>query len=201
MPFEPLVTGVIETALNRLIQDDAEYIQQVARLKGKVIHIHLQELNRNLIFVFSYRVDVLSQYEGNPDCYLSLKLATLPKLKDQSKITQLIKQDQLVLEGDIQLAQKFSQLMADIKPDIEEWVSRVTGDVVAHTLVQGLKAPTQWLKSEVELQQQRLGIVLTEEWRVAPSHLEVAYFCDQVDDVTSRMAQFEQRINRWMEKS
>lgn len=201
MPFEPLVTGVIETALNRLIQDDAEYIQQVARLKGKVIHIHLQELNRNLIFVFSYRVDVLSQYEGNPDCYLSLKLATLPKLKDQSKITQLIKQDQLVLEGDIQLAQKFSQLMTDIKPDIEEWVSRVTGDVVAHTLVQGLKAPTQWLKSEVELQQQRLGIVLTEEWRVAPSHLEVAYFCDQVDDVTSRVAQFEQRINRWMEKS
>ena len=201
MPFEPLVTGVIETALNRLIQDDAEYIQQVARLKGKVIHIHLQELNRNLIFVFSYRVDVLSQYEGNPDCYLSLKLATLPKLKDQSKITQLIKQDQLVLEGDIQLAQKFSQLMMDIKPDIEEWLSRVTGDVVAHTLVQGLKAPTQWLKSEVQLQQQRLGIVLTEEWRVAPGHLEVAYFCDQVDDVTSRVAQFEQRINRWMEKS
>ena len=201
MPFEPLVTGVIETALNRLIQDDAEYIQQVARLKGKVIHIHLQELNRNLIFVFSYRVDVLSQYEGNPDCYLSLKLATLPKLKDQSKITQLIKQDQLVLEGDIQLAQKFSQLMTDIKPDIEEWLSRVTGDVVAHTLVQGLKAPTQWLKSEVQLQQQRLGIVLTEEWRVAPGHLEVAYFCDQVDDVTSRVAQFEQRINRWMEKS
>lgn len=201
MPFEPLVTGVIETALNRLIQDDADYIQQVARLKGKVIHIHLQELNRNLIFVFSYRVDVLSQYEGNPDCYLSLKLATLPKLKDQSKITQLIKQDQLVLEGDIQLAQKFSQLMMDIKPDIEEWLSRVTGDVVAHTLVQGLKAPTQWLKSEVQLQQQRLGIVLTEEWRVAPGHLEVAYFCDQVDDVTSRVAQFEQRINRWMEKS
>ncbi|MGO2508754.1 MAG: ubiquinone biosynthesis accessory factor UbiJ [Vibrio hibernica] len=201
MPFEPLVTGVIETALNRLIQDDADYIQQVARLKGKVIHIHLQELNRNLIFVFSYRVDVLSQYEGNPDCYLSLKLATLPKLKDQSKITQLIKQDQLVLEGDIQLAQKFSQLMTDIKPDIEEWLSRVTGDVVAHTLVQGLKAPTQWLKSEVQLQQQRLGIVLTEEWRVAPGHLEVAYFCDQVDDVTSRVAQFEQRINRWMEKS
>ncbi|MBD1574532.1 SCP2 domain-containing protein [Vibrio sp. S17_S38] len=201
MPFEPIVTGVIETALNRLIQDDAEYIQQVARLKGKVIHIHLQELNRNLIFVFSYRVDVLSQYEGNPDCYLSLKLATLPKLKDQSKITQLIKQDQLVLEGDIQLAQKFSQLMADIKPDIEEWVSRVTGDVVAHTLVQGLKAPTQWLKSEVRLQQQRLGIVLTEEWKVAPSSLEVAYFCDQVDDVTSRAAQLEQRINRWMEKS
>lgn len=201
MPFEPLVTGVIETALNRLIQDDAEYIQQVARLKGKVIHIHLQELNRNLIFVFSYRVDVLSQYEGNPDCYLSLKLATLPKLKDQSKITQLIKQDQLVLEGDIQLAQKFSQLMTDIKPDIEEWISRVTGDVVAHTLVQGLKAPTQWLKSEALLQQQRLGIVLTEEWKVAPSSLEVAYFCDQVDDVTSRAAQLEQRINRWMEKS
>ncbi|MBD1577274.1 SCP2 domain-containing protein [Vibrio sp. S11_S32] len=201
MPFEPLVTGVIETALNRLIQDDVQFVQQVARLKGKVIHIHLQDLDRNLIFVFSHQVDILSQYEGQPDCYLSLKLSTLPKLKDQSRITQLIKQDQLVLEGDIQLAQKFSQLITDIKPDIEEWMSRITGDVIAHTVIQGIKQPAQWLRNEAQLQQQRLATVITEEWKLAPNGLEVAYFCDQVDDVTSCVARLEQKMNQWIEKT
>lgn len=82
---------------------------------------------------------MLGNYEGQPDCYLSLNLSVLPELRDQANITRLIKQDKLELEGDIQLAQKFSQLMTDCKPDIEEWLSRVTGDVVAHTLVQGTK--------------------------------------------------------------
>lgn len=201
MPFEPLVTGLIETSFNRLINDEPQYQQQVARLKGKVIHIHLQELNRQLIFVFSHQVDVLSQYEGQPDCYLSLTLSVLPQLKEQANITQLIKQDKLVLEGDIQLAQKFAQLISDIKPDLEEWLSRLTGDVVAHTLVQGAKSHLEWWKSSVQNQQKKLGTVLTQEWQIAPNGLEVAAFCDQVDDVVSQSSRIEQRINRLVSNS
>lgn len=201
MPFEPLVTGLIETSFNRLINDETQYQQQVARLKGKVIHIHLQELNRQLIFVFSHQVDVLSQYEGQPDCYLSLTLSVLPQLKEQANITQLIKQDKLVLEGDIQLAQKFSQLISDIKPDIEEWLSRVTGDVVAHVFVQGAKSHLDWCKSSLQSQQKKLGTVLTQEWQVAPNGLEVAAFCDQVDDVVTECGRIEQRINRLVSNS
>lgn len=196
MPFEPLVTGVIETTLNRLIADHPSHQQQVARLKGKVITIHLQELDRKLIFVFSHQVDVLSDYEATPDCYLSLKLSVLPELKDQSNITRLIKQDKLILEGDIQLAQKFSQLMTDIKPDPEEWLSRLTGDVIAHTVVQGAKNQVQWLQNGMQQQQKRLATVLTEEWKVAPNPLEVAHFCDQVDELSSQLGMLEQRFKQ-----
>ncbi|MCV5224257.1 SCP2 sterol-binding domain-containing protein, partial [Escherichia coli] len=86
-------------------------------------------------------------------CYLSLNLSVLPELRDQANITRLIKQDKLELEGDIQLAQKFSQLMTDCKPDIEEWLSRVTGDVVAHTLVQGTKNVGGFFVSQAEKHQ------------------------------------------------
>lgn len=200
MPFEPLVTGVIETTLNRLILDAPEYQQQVVRLKGKVISVHLQELDRQLVFVFSHQLDVLSHYEAKPDCYLSLTLSVLPELKDQSNITRLIKQDKLVLEGDIQLAQKFSQLINDIKPDPEEWLSRVTGDIVAHTVVQGAKNQTEWLKKGLQGQQKKLGTVLTQEWQVAPNALEVAYFCDQVDELASSLSLIEQRLERLVVK-
>ncbi|AMF95759.1 SCP2 domain-containing protein [Vibrio fluvialis] len=200
MPFEPLITAVIESSLNTLIKDDPELGRRLARLKGQVIQVHLKEINKTLTFIFSQQIDVLANYEGEPDCYLSLNLSVLPELREQANITKLIKQDKLVLEGDIQLAQKFAQLMTDCKPDIEEWLSRVTGDVVAHTVVQGAKNVGALLSAQVSKHQNHLAQVLTEEWRVAPGPLEIAYFCDQVDDVKSQAARLESRLNQLLEK-
>ncbi len=195
MPFDPLVTAVIETSLNTLINDNPDLVRRLSRLKGQVIQVHIKELDKTLTFVFSQQIDVLANYEGEPDCYLSLHLSVLPELKEQANITKLIKQDKLVLEGDIQLAQKFSQLMDDCKPDVEEWLSRVTGDVVAHTLVQGVKGMGSFVGEQAAKHQNHFAQVLTEEWKIAPPPLEVAHFCDQVDDVKSQAARVEARLN------
>ncbi|ERB63612.1 SCP2 domain-containing protein [Vibrio coralliilyticus] len=201
MPFEPLVTAAIESTLNTLINDDPELGRRLARLKGQVIQVHLKELNKTLTFVFSQQIDVLANYEGQPDCYLSLNLSVLPELREQSNITKLIKQDKVILEGDIQLAQKFSQLMTDCKPDIEEWLSRVTGDVVAHSLVQGVSNLGQFVKTKADKHQNHLAQVITEEWKLAPAPLEIAHFCDQVDDVRSQAARVEAKLNQLLERA
>ncbi|EOA6544386.1 SCP2 domain-containing protein [Vibrio vulnificus] len=201
MPFEPLITAVIETSLNVLVKDNPDLEKRLLRLKGQVIQVHLQELNKTLTFIFSQQIDVLANYEGQPDCYLSLKLAVLPELREQANITKLIKQDKLILEGDIQLAQKFAQLITDAKPDVEEWVSRVTGDVVAHSLAQGVKNVGGFVGRQAKKQQHHLAQVITEEWRLAPGPLEVAYFCDQVDEVKSDLARLEARLQKLLEKA
>ncbi|EGQ8075292.1 SCP2 domain-containing protein [Vibrio vulnificus] len=201
MPFEPLITAVIETSLNVLVKDNPDLEKRLLRIKGQVIQVHLQEVNKTLTFIFSQQIDVLANYEGQPDCYLSLKLAVLPDLKEQANITKLIKQDKLILEGDIQLAQKFAQLISDAKPDVEEWVSRVTGDVVAHSLAQGVKNVGGFVGRQAKKQQHHLAQVITEEWRLAPGPLEVAYFCDQVDDAKSDLARLEARLQKLLEKA
>lgn len=201
MPFDPLVTAVIETSLNTLVNDDPALVRRLSRLKGQIIQVNLKELNKTLTFVFSQQIDVLSEYEGQPDCYLSLNLSVLPELREQSNITKLIKQDKLILEGDIQLAQKFSQLMTDCKPDLEEWLSRVTGDVVAHTLVQSVKNVGGLVAKQATKHQNHFAQVLTEEWKIAPAPLEVAHFCDQVDDVKSSAARLEAKLNALLEKA
>ncbi len=195
MPFEPLVTAVIETSLNTLIQDDPSLGRRLSRLKGQAIQVHLKELNKTLTFVFSQQIDVLANYEGKPDCYLSLHLSVLPELREQANITKLIKQDKLVLEGDIQLAQKFAQLMTDCKPDIEEWLSRVTGDVVAHTVVHGAKNVASLVNSRLTKHQNHFAQVITEEWLITPAPLEIAHFCDQVDDMKSHADRLEARLS------
>jgi ubiquinone biosynthesis protein UbiJ len=200
MPITPLITASIEAALNCLIQDDPALVRQLSRLTGKVIQFDVKELPFTLAFIFSQHIDVLADFEGEPDCYLSLSLSTFPQLKEQANITQLIKQDKLVLNGDLQLAQQFAQLMNDSKPDLEEWLSRLTGDVAAHALHRGVKSLGLTLQGSVKKCQRHLTQVVTEEWRVAPGSLEVVHFCDQVDDIASHLSRVEARFQRLMEK-
>ena len=200
MPFEAFITAAVESSMNILVNDDPELVRRLSRLKGQVIQVHLRELNKTLTFVFSQQIDVIAAYEGEPDCYLSLNLASLSELREQSNITQLIKQDKLTLEGDIQLAQKFSQLLSDCKPDIEEWLSRITGDVVAHNLVQSASGLREFAKRRAEKHTNHLAQAITEEWKLAPSSLEVAHFCDQVDGVASWTARVEAKLNKLMDR-
>ncbi|MGL4381970.1 MAG: ubiquinone biosynthesis accessory factor UbiJ [Vibrio sp.] len=196
MPLAPLLTALLETTLNRLISEDPGLIRQRQRLKGKAISLHLREWQQTVTFVFSQQIDVMTGFEGQADCYLALDLSILRQLREQENITQLIKQDKLQLEGDLQLAQKFAALISDCRPDIEEWLSRMIGDVLAHSLVHGVKNLADSLQQQMSQSQHHLAQVLTEEWRVAPPALEIAHFCDQVDELTSHTARLEARISQ-----
>ncbi len=200
MPVYLLVNAAIETGLNRLIKEDPDLSRQCLRLKGKVLQLHIKELDKTFTFVFSHQVDVLGDYEGQPDCYLSLSLKTLPQLREQVNITQLIKQDLLELDGDLQLAQKFSTLLAEAKPDIEEWLSQWIGDSLAHTVIHAGKQAFATAKQQMQKQQNNAAQVITEEWKIVPAPLEIAYFCDQVDTVKQQVIDMESRLNALAEK-
>ncbi|MCE0493570.1 ubiquinone biosynthesis accessory factor UbiJ [Vibrio salinus] len=200
MPLEILVNAVIETGFNYRINQDSDLSRQCLRLKGKVFQLHIKEVDKTLTFVFSHQVDVLGQYEGVPDCYLSLSLKTLPQLREQVNITQLIKQEQLELEGDLQLAQKFAVLLSDAEPDAEEWLSQWVGDVVAHTVVHTGKQLLTTTKQQTQKKRNQFSEVLTEEWKVFPPALEIAYFCDQVEVVKQQVDKLELRFQALMEK-
>lgn len=195
MPFDAFVTGAVETSLNTLLKDDAESQRRLARLRGKVISVTINEFGKQLIFIFSQQIDVLAVYEGDVDCQLALNLTVLPELRQQANLTQLIKADKLALEGDIQLAQQFSALLSGLKPDVEEKLSQYTGDIVAHTLVSGVKTGARMIRQEAERRQRDLAEVITEEWKLAPQALEIAHFANQVDDLKSDVARFEARLN------
>lgn len=199
MPIDVFVTGTVETALNQLLKEDADSGRRLNRLRGKVISVTFNELNKTLFFVFSQQIDVLAAFEGEVDCQLALNLAVLPQLRQFSQLTQLIKADKLMLSGDIQLAQQFATLLGGLKPDVEEKLSHYTGDIVAHTLVSSVKGGAEQVKRILTRRQQQLAETLTEEWKVVPSPLEIAYFADQVDDVKSATARLEARLNRLLE--
>lgn len=195
MPLDPFVTAMVETSLNTLLKQDAESQKRLARLKGNVLRVRLTDINKQLVFVFSQQIDVLADFEGEADCDLAMAISVAPQLKDKANLTRLIKQDKLHLEGDIDVAQQFSSLLNGLNPDIAEWLSHYTGDVVAHTLVRGAQQGLAFLKQMTERNQRYVGELVVEEWRLAPGALEVAYFADQVDDVQSQASRLSARLD------
>ncbi|KLV05793.1 SCP2 domain-containing protein [Photobacterium ganghwense] len=200
MPLDALVTGAIETSLNALLKDNDENQRRLTRLRGKVIGVTVNEFGKQLYFIFSQQIDVLAVFEGDVDCQLAFNLSVLPELRQQANLTQLIKADKLALDGDIQLAQQFSTLLSGLKPDIEEILSQYTGDIVAHTLVSGMKRSANLVRHGLARRQRDLAEVITEEWRLAPQALEIAHFADQVDDLKTDVARCEARLNRLLER-
>jgi ubiquinone biosynthesis protein UbiJ len=198
--LDTMVTAAIETGLNLTINQQLDAQVSLAKLKGKVLKLHLKEINKTLYFVFSQQIDVLARFEGEADCYLGLSVSTLTLIKDKAQLTQLIKQDKLELEGDLAVAQAFAQLMQDSKPDLEEWLSKYTGDVVAHTLVSTAKNITSFMADRAKRSQRHVALAITEEWQMTPPALEVAHFCDQVELTESKAKQLEQRLQQLAEK-
>jgi ubiquinone biosynthesis protein UbiJ len=100
------------------------------------------------------------------------------------------------VEGDIQLVQQFAKLLTDMQIDWEEHLSHKVGDVIAHKLCYAVKKGQQGTFAQLAKVQKQTALYVTEEIKIAPSALEVAYFCDQV---TSLEMQTE-KLSKLMEK-
>lgn len=189
-----LVTSLIQAGLNNLLSKNSQSQRGLLRLQNKALSLHFTDINKTLVFVFDKEVRVLASYDGTLDCSLAMPLSVAPKLRDKSQLTTLIKQDKLNLSGDIDIVQQFVALLEELNFDVAEWLSSYTGDVVAHSLTTGVKSAFSTIKTLAERQQRYISEVVVEEWKFAPSALEVACFADSVDEVKSQAFHFELRL-------
>lgn len=202
MPLDNLLCGFIETAVNKLHQLDASAELRRKQLDGTIIAVNLKELNKALFFVIStQQIDILSCYEGQPDCYIKLNLSALQELKDNHQLTHLIKTEQLEVEGDIQLVQQFAQLLTEMDIDWEEVLSSKIGDVLAHKICYHLKKSHKCINQEIAKLQDHSAQFVIEELKLAPGPLQVAYFCEQVSDLEKQYTQLEARISKYADNS
>ena len=197
----PLLTAGIETALNSLLYRDRALQSARLRLAGKVLGVSVRELDTPLYLIFSERqVDVLGRWEGPADCNVSTRMAVLPELRDRQQLAALIRSGDLVVEGDIQVVQQFVTLIDLAEWDPAEVLAPYTGDVVAQGIGMALRKGIGFLNAGLRRQQNYLAEALTEEWRLAPGPLEVAWFNGETDAVAREAVNLEKRLEKLEEK-
>ncbi|MFD1803897.1 SCP2 domain-containing protein [Mixta tenebrionis] len=197
MTLTPLLTAGLETALNRILYRDRGLKAARQRLNGRVLQLQLLELTQPITLVFSeQQVDVLGDWQDRCDCTVKTRLALLPKLRDRQRLTGMIRSGELEVEGDLQVVQQFSALMDMAEFDPAEYLAPWVGDILAESISKAARRGLQLLRSDIDRKQRYLAETLTEEWRVAPGALEMAWYGEEVDALQRQADQFEQRLRQ-----
>ncbi|SLM61379.1 MULTISPECIES: ubiquinone biosynthesis protein UbiJ [Dickeya] len=197
MLIMPVLTAALETALNSLLFRDRSMKAARQRLHGKTLRIEVAELETPLVLVFSeYRLDVVSQWLTPPDCLLQTRLSALMTLRDRQQLSALMRSGDLVLEGDIQVAQQFITLLDMAEFDLAQWLSPWLGDIAAEGLSQAAGKLVKGLTQGLGRQQQALSETLTEEWRLSPGKLEGVWFAGEVDALEQSLDALAARLAR-----
>ena len=195
MPFTPLVTAGIETALNTFLWRDKALKPARQRLLGKVLRVKLQDFATPVVLVFSERqVDVLSAWDGEADCTVITRLSVLPKLRNRQQLTALIRSGELEVQGDLQVVQNMVTLCDLAEFDPAELLAPYTGDIVAEGVGKVLRGGAQFLLKGAQRQQRYVAEAITEEWHLAPGPLELAWFAEETTAIERALAALEKRL-------
>nr|WP_127960042.1 SCP2 domain-containing protein [Serratia microhaemolytica] len=193
----PLLTGMVEAALNRLLFNEPSLKAARLRLVGKRLRLELQELPTPLVLIFSERcVDVLAHTEDQADCTVQTRLAVIIKLGDRQQLSSLMRSGELIVEGDIQVVQHLITLLDLAQWDVADQLAPYLGDVVAQSLSDGINKTGQLLKAQCQKQQRHFAETVMHEWQLAANKLEVAWFNEEVDATVASVDALALRIDQ-----
>ena len=188
--------SLVERIINQLLQLDPQLKGKLAAIADKQLLIEIRDWQQSILCVYSdEQIHLYSTQERSFDCMISADIDTLLALKDPSMLTQLIRQDKVDLQGDLNLAQGFSNAFAELDIDWPEHFSRYIGDAPAQQLwlsIQALKRRSSQTKSKLE---NTLTTLCQDELAVTIHPLELAEFKQQNRQLKSQVSQLEMRIN------
>ena len=197
MPLKPLVTAGVENLLNTFLYRSPALKSARTRLQSKVLRFDLKGFSTSLVLVFSERqVDVLGAWEGEADCTVITYASVLPKLRDRQQLTTLIRSGELEVQGDIQVVQNFVALADLAEFDPAELLAPYTGDIVAEGVSKVLRGGAKFLRHGIQRQQRYVAEAITEEWRMAPGSLEVAWFAEETAAVERAVESLAKRLEK-----
>lgn len=191
------VTGI----LNRNIRETTPARELCEKLAGSIIAVRVS--NTGLATWFIVRDDELelaTECDEEADVVISGSLISLARMAAESDLTAL-RDGSIELTGDAHIADDFSRLLALAKPDIEEELSGVVGDVAAHRLGEIARGVTGWSREARSTLGANIREYLQEESRDVPSRYEVEKFADNVDRLRDDVARLEARIDRLQDGS
>lgn len=182
--------------INRRIAMTTPARELCEELQGKVIAVRV----RNTALAMYVRVDaselsLLGSYGAEPDAAITGSLLSLARLTGESG-EAAVRDGALELAGDAAVARDFQRLLRYGKPDVEEELSGLVGDVAAHEIGQLVRRLGRWGQEARDTMRQNLSEYLQEESRALPTRYEVEEFRERVEALRDDAARLDARLER-----
>lgn len=197
MKVPQILIATIENAFNRLLSLDPEAAQQLAAMEGHIICLQLEGINiRLFIFPDAEDVMILDDFDGEADTTISGTPIALIKLGLASDSQAEMFAGDVTITGDLKLGRQFNQLFASLDLDWEEQLSKITGDMAAHTLGNISRSLFSWNNRNTNSMKMNMGEYLQEEIRYIPSQNEVDGFMQDVNTLRNDVSRLEARLKK-----
>jgi len=190
----------IASLLNRNISESTPARELCAKLSGTVVAVRVRDTALAAYFVVhDDALTVATLSTEDPDVVITGSIVTLARMAGQSG-EAAIRDGSLDLTGDAETAGQFQQLLSFAKPDIEEELSGIVGDVAAHRLGEIARGVSRWGRGARSTMGANIREYLQEESRDAPSRYEVDKFSSEVSTLRDDVDRVEARLNRLRDK-
>ena len=192
--------NLLESAINDYLKLDSNSDSRLRQLSGKRLRLTLKPVTLNFCFSDSKvkleekapeSVDTI--LSGYPWAYLQLALS-------QNNDTRLFQQ-QLHLEGDVELGMQVKALFDEMNIDWEEHLSKITGDVLAHSIATFSRKAVKFTDDIKKSLTLNLSEYLQEEARLTPGREELNDFFDDVDALRLHLDRLTAKLEQVEHKS
>lgn len=182
--------------INRQIRAKTPARELCAELSGRVMALRVADTALAMYLVVEDEEVLLTgSYGDDPDVIISGSLLSLSRLAGPAG-ADLIKEGAVDLSGDAMLAERFRKLLRYGRPDMEEELSGLIGDVAAHGIGEFVRGIGAWSREAHRTMRQNVGEFLHEESRVVPSRYETDTFRQEVDRLRDDVDRFEARLKK-----
>lgn len=191
MSGDPFMAPLREL-LNRQIERSTQAREAADSLEGHTLALRLR--NTGLVLYLGLHeghLEISRKFDGEPHAALETTPFGLAELA-RGKVAG----GRLAMTGDPVVAQRFEQLLRATRPDWEDELSRIVGDVAAHQIGNTLRSLAAFGRHAAERLSGDTVDYLSEERRelIAPSEIE--HFNRQVTEVARRADELEKELAR-----
>lgn len=186
--------------VNRQLQSKTPARELCDELENRVFAVRVQDTSLAMyIMVGPGEIYLTNEYSKEPDATVTGSLFSLARLA-RSGSDDPIRDGSVTLGGDSEMALKFQALLRYGRPDLEEELSSVVGDVVAHSIGEFARNARRWGREASSTVRQNVSEYLQEESRTVPGRYETDAFREKVEALRDDVARFEARLTRLEEK-
>jgi ubiquinone biosynthesis protein UbiJ len=186
---------LIEAELNRWVSESTAARDRLATLIGTSFAVHVEGLA--LTAVLHADAGRLRLDRDATDATATLRASPLDLLRlVRADGVSDVKRTHASLSGDLEVAERYSQLFKVAQPDLEEEVAKWVGDIPAHALGESVRDVRAWLKRAVGALRMNTAEYLQEESRAMPAPLEAEAFFSDVERLRDDVERAAARLTR-----
>jgi len=205
MAAAPAWIATVEALLNRGVHASMQATALAGRLAGTAMRLDIEGMASIRISVVRGRLSLIGA-GSSPDSEardpVDAIIAGSPRaLLRLSGATGLGRGAGVVVSGDAEIANSYRELLAVARPDFEEELSRLIGDVPARRISQLALKTVEWARKAGRTAGENIAEYLQEESRDLVNKTELDEFLQGVDTlretadrVDARIARLEQRL-------